>query len=209
VQLRERDREQRLQTDRMADVTRVKKELIDVRKDTLSGVTADLVEDGNFRHLLGTLKGPTATVYEGGMFLVDIVIPPNYPFVPPKMKFLTKIWHPNVSSVTGAICLDILKDQWSPALTIKTALVSLQALLSAPEPTDPQDAEVAKQFLNEPKVFEQTARHWTKSYATEAADVEKVENLVGMGFAEDKVKIALKLCAGDEGAALEKLLSGA
>lgn len=65
---------------------------------------------------------------------------PRYPFEPPKMRFETKIWHPNISSQTGAICLDILKDQWSPALTIKTALLSIQALLSAAEPTDPQVA---------------------------------------------------------------------
>lgn len=48
------------------------------------------------------------------------------------------VWHPNVSSQTGAICLDILKDQWSPALTIKTALLSVQSLLCSPEPSDPQ-----------------------------------------------------------------------
>ena len=60
----------------------------------------------------------------------------NTPFIPG--KFTTKVWHPNISSQTGAICLDILKDKWSPALTIKTALLSLQALLSAPEPDDPQ-----------------------------------------------------------------------
>ena len=54
------------------------------------------------------------------------------------MRFITKVWHPNVSSASGAICLDILKDQWSPALTLKTALLSLQALLSSPEPADPQ-----------------------------------------------------------------------
>ena len=62
----------------------------------------------------------------------------QYPFVPPKMRFTTKVWHPNVSSANGAICLDILKDQWSPALTLKTALLSLQALLSSPQPDDPQ-----------------------------------------------------------------------
>lgn len=50
------------------------------------------------------------------------------------MKFDTKLWHPNVSSVTGAICLDILKNEWTPALTIRTALISLQALMCAPVP---------------------------------------------------------------------------
>ena len=54
------------------------------------------------------------------------------------MRFITKVWHPNVSSANGAICLDILKEQWSPALSLKTALLSVQALLSSPEPDDPQ-----------------------------------------------------------------------
>ena len=54
------------------------------------------------------------------------------------MRFRSRVWHPNVSSANGAICLDILKDQWSPALTLKTALLSLQALLASPEPNDPQ-----------------------------------------------------------------------
>jgi len=62
----------------------------------------------------------------------------QYPFVPPIMRFRSRVWHPNVSSANGAICLDILKDQWSPALTLKTALLSLQALLASPEPNDPQ-----------------------------------------------------------------------
>ena len=122
------------------------------------------------------------------------------------MKFLTKIWHPNISSQTGAICLDILKDQWSPALTIKTALVSLQALLSAPEPRDPQDAEVAKQYLSSRETFEATARFWTETYATEASDKDKVDRLCAMGFSEEAVRKALEAAKGDEAGALEKLL---
>ena len=74
------------------------------------------------------------------------------------MKFDTKIWHPNISSVTGAICLDILKNEWTPALTIRTALISLQALMCAPEPNDPQDAEVAKQYKSNKPLFESTAK---------------------------------------------------
>merc|ERR1719251_121019 len=106
------------------------------------------------------------TVYEGGSFEVDIVIPQSYPFEPPKMKFMTKVWHPNVSSQTGAICLDILKNEWSPALTIRTALLSLQALLSTPEPDDPQDAEVAKQYIRQRPAFVEKAKEWTKNYAS-------------------------------------------
>lgn len=104
--------------------------------------------------------------------------------------------------------MDILKDQWSPALTIKTALVSLQALLSAPEPTDPQDAEVAKQYLASRETFEGTARFWTESYAMQGSDKDKIERLCGMGFGEEDVKKVLQQVNGDEAQALEKLLSG-
>lgn len=73
------------------------------------------------------------------------------------MKFDTKIYHPNISSQTGAICLDILKDAWSPILTLKSSLISLQSLLQSPEPNDPQDAEVANHFLKDPEGFKSTA----------------------------------------------------
>jgi ubiquitin-conjugating enzyme (huntingtin interacting protein 2) len=188
--------------------SRLKKELHDVQKDAdgTSGVTAHPIDPANLRELVGTLKGPKDTAYENGVFQISITIPPTYPFEPPKMKFITKIWHPNISSQTGAICLDILKDQWSPALTIKTALVSLQALLSAPEPTDPQDAEVAKQYLANRETFESTARFWTETYATEKSEDDKVERMMAMGFEKAAVLKALEATKGDEAAALEKLL---
>jgi ubiquitin-conjugating enzyme (huntingtin interacting protein 2) len=148
-----------------ADLTRLRKEMIDCGKDfEKSGVWAAPVGD-ELTHLRGRIRGPIDTAYEGGLFEVDIVIPRGYPFEPPKMKFMTSIWHPNVSSQTGAICLDILKTQWSPALTIKTALLSLQALLSAPEPDDPQDAQVASQYKKDYKGWVKTAKHWTDTYA--------------------------------------------
>ena len=106
---------------------------------------AKVVND-DIRHWKGKIFGPDDTPYFGGIFIIDITIPPDYPFKPPKMKFDTKVWHPNISSQTGAICLDILKNEWTPALTIRTALISLQALFCAPEPDDPQDAEVARMY---------------------------------------------------------------
>lgn len=84
------------------------------------------------------------------------------------------VWHPNISSQTGAICLDILKDQWSPALTIKTALLSLQALLCSPEPSDPQDAEVANMYQSNYEQFCSTARFWTECYAFPKESVQEV-----------------------------------
>ncbi|KAF8390705.1 hypothetical protein HHK36_025232 [Tetracentron sinense] len=134
----------------MVDFARVQKELSECNRDvTISGIRI-VPQSDNLLHLSGTIPGPIGTPYEGGTFKIDIILPDGYPFEPPKMQFITKVWHPNISSQNGAICLDILKDQWSPALTLKTALLSLQALLSAPEPDDPQDAVVAQQVLLSP-----------------------------------------------------------
>jgi len=137
---------------------------MEVKNDTLSGIDVDMVNDDN-NHLKGTFKGPPDTPYEGGRYSVDIRIPNEYPFRPPVMKFETRIWHPNVSSQTGAICLDTLSSAWSPVLTIKSALISLQSLLSSPEPKDPQDAEVASMYIRNHAEFEHVARNWAVKYA--------------------------------------------
>jgi ubiquitin-conjugating enzyme (huntingtin interacting protein 2) len=106
---------------------------------------------------------------------------------------------------------DILKDQWSPALTIKTAMLSLQALLSAPEPDDPQDAEVAAMYKSDIETFKNTAKFWTETYAfpREAGADAAVGRLCEMGFPEDQVKAALEKNGGNEEATLNALLSGA
>ena len=83
---------------------------------------------------------------------------------PPKVRFLTKIYHPNVDKL-GRICLDILKDKWSPALQIRTVLLSIQALMSAPNPDDPLDNNVADVWKNDEAKALETAREFTKNFA--------------------------------------------
>jgi len=128
------------------------------------------------------------------------------------VKFCTKIWHPNISSVTGAICLDILKDNWAAALTLRTVLLSLQALMSSPEPDDPQDAVVAGQFKKSLTVFNQTAKYWATKYASAAQDPgseceRKIQQVCEMGFSEDKAIEALSKQAWNLQAAVQELAS--
>jgi ubiquitin-conjugating enzyme (huntingtin interacting protein 2) len=149
--------------------SRIRKELEELSKDKTSGITVRPTSQDSIMGYTGTLQGPADTVYAGGQWQIEIKLPKNYPFEPPKMRFMTPLWHPNVSSQTGAICLDILKDgasgAWSPALTMRTALMSLQALMCAPEPKDPQDAQVATQYLNDRRGWEAKAREWTALHA--------------------------------------------
>jgi ubiquitin-conjugating enzyme (huntingtin interacting protein 2) len=130
------------------------------------------------------------------------------------MKFETKVYHPNISSVTGAICLDILKDNWTPILTLKSSLISLQSLFQSPEPNDPQDAEVAKHYISNLEGFKATAKHWTSIYATDNGDTPNdaqlygidestVKNFENMGFPRDKIievlrRLGLKTVSSDE-----------
>ena len=187
---------------------RIKKEYQDLQKEKNSNVKVKLV-DNDIRHWKGRIKGPIDTCYQGGIFDVDIVIPNEYPFKPPKMKFDTKIWHPNISSVTGAICLDILKNEWTPALTIRTALISLQALMCEPVPNDPQDAVVAKQYMSDIKLFNQTAKHWVEEYANPERNLQKkIKEITEMGFTEEQAKNALEQNNEDVEKAINFLVGG-
>jgi len=194
----------------MNPALRIKKEIDDIRRDAASGVSIEQ-DPSNPMHLTGQIKGPDDTPYARGAFGVDINIPPDYPFSPPKMKFTTRIWHPNISSVTGAICLDILKDQWSPALTMKTALLSLQVLLCAAEPNDPQDNEVATMYKTNLEKFKAVAAFWTECHATERGpdfpEHPAVRRLKDMGFEEALVRDALCQTKLNEDQAVENLLA--
>ncbi|KAK0597982.1 hypothetical protein LWI29_030495 [Acer saccharum] len=142
---------------------RILKELKDLQKDPPTSCSAGPVAEDMF-HWQATIMGPPDSPYSGGVFLVTIHFPPDYPFKPPKVAFRTKVFHPNINS-NGSICLDILKEQWSPALTISKVLLSICSLLTDPNPDDPLVPEIAHMYKTDRSKYETTARSWTQKYA--------------------------------------------
>ena len=142
---------------------RIVKELKDLQKDPPTSCSAGPVGEDMF-HWQATIMGPADSPYSGGVFMVAIHFPPDYPFKPPKVSFKTKVFHPNINS-NGSICLDILKEQWSPALTISKVLLSICSLLTDPNPDDPLVPEIAHMYKTDKNKYELTARAWTQKYA--------------------------------------------
>jgi|Transcript_45087 ubiquitin-conjugating enzyme E2 D/E len=144
---------------------RINKEYRDLQKDPPANTSAGPVNESDMFNWKATIMGPEDSPYAGGLFFLNIHFPTDYPFKPPKVQFTTKIFHPNINS-NGGICLDILKDQWSPALTISKVLLSICSLLTDPNPDDPLVPEIAQMYKKDRKKFDETAKQWTRKYAT-------------------------------------------
>ena len=142
---------------------RLQKEVTEIQKDTPVNCSAGPNNNDLF-NWEATIIGPTETPYEGGIFKLKILFPADYPFKPPKITFETPIYHPNINS-NGGICLDILKDQWSPALNITKVLLSICSLLDEPNPDDPLVPEIAQLFKSNKAEFTRLAREHTIKHA--------------------------------------------
>jgi len=142
---------------------RIQRELQELGRDPPANCSAGPMGDDLF-HWQATIMGPEESPYCGGVFFLDIHFPADYPFKPPKVTFTTRIYHCNINS-NGGICLDILKDNWSPALTISKVLLSVCSLLTDPNPADPLVPEIAQQLKSNLAQHDATARDWTAKYA--------------------------------------------
>ena len=143
---------------------RILKETQRLQKEPVPKILCAPMTD-NPRHFMAVMQGPDGTCYAGGHFNLEMFLPADYPMAPPKVRFLTKIYHPNVDKV-GRICLDILKDQWSPALTTSKVLLSICSLLTDPNPDDPLDGRIAQEFKEDRAAHDRKAALWTSRYAT-------------------------------------------
>ena len=147
----------------MSAAQRISKELENLKADPPANCSAGPVDNDIF-HWQATIMGPADSPYQEGIFIMNIKFPEDYPFKPPKVTFETKIYHPNIN-LSGGICLDILKDQWSPALTVSKVLLSICSLLCDPNPGDPLVPEIAHLYINDREKYNTTAQLWTIQFA--------------------------------------------
>ena len=148
----------------MTALSRINKELRNITKNLPDNCSA---------HPSGTdiyewqahITGPSDTPYAGGTFFLNIHLPKEYPMRPPKVTLQTRIYHCNINQ-NGVISLDILSDNWTPALSIATILISITSLLSEPNPDNPLVPEISRIYKVDKVQHDQRAKEWTEKYAS-------------------------------------------
>jgi ubiquitin-protein ligase len=150
----------------MATNQRINNEIKNINKFVSDNETSMFILDDptDLYNLSGSIYGPVDTPYHGYMFNISIKIPKEYPFKSPDIKFTTPILHPNID-MSGRICLDTLQDKWTPANTICATLISINSLLSDPNPSSPLNAEIAKKFTNNKADYKKTIKDHCKKNA--------------------------------------------
>lgn len=144
---------------------RIQKEYKDIQKECPNTISAKPASDENMHVWKASIAGPENSPYENGVFDLEITFPTDYPFKPPKIKFVTKIYHPNING-EGYICLDILKETaWSPVLTILKVLLSISSLLTDPNANDPLFSEAASLYKNDRKKYNEVVKEHTEKHA--------------------------------------------
>ncbi|XP_046338739.1 ubiquitin-conjugating enzyme E2 T-like [Haliotis cracherodii] len=163
-------------------------------------------KDDKIDHLEAQIVGGEGTPYEGGIFKLEIQIPERYPFEPPKVRYVTPIYHPNIDN-GGRICLDTLKmppkGAWKPCLNVGTVLTSLQLLMAEPNPEDPLMTDISNEFKYNRALYNARAKEWTEKHAMQKTkpvvsedilkEPENTNSSIGKGKdASDNVSSGLK-----------------
>ncbi|CAH0487697.1 unnamed protein product [Peronospora farinosa] len=140
---------------------RLTKELAALEQNSPDWCSVSAV-DNDLMHWNAMLAGPENSPYSGGVFNLDLVFPIEYPFKAPKVRFLTRVYHPNVKSQSGEICADIINENWAPTLNVLHCLTAIKQILEQPDMDNPLEPEIAKQMHENKTDFEKTALEWTE-----------------------------------------------
>lgn len=137
---------------KISNLRRIQNEVKDIVNDSSTNcIQIKMISDNIYKYI-AEISGPIDSLYEGYKFKLSIDLSDDYPFSPPSIKFLTPIKHLNINS-TGNICLDLLKDNWKPLLSIKSILMSIILLLSEPNISDPLDSDLAVIYRTNKKEY--------------------------------------------------------
>ncbi|KAK9901619.1 hypothetical protein WJX75_005155 [Coccomyxa subellipsoidea] len=146
--------------------TRLVKELKELSRSGSDDIILE-PDDSNIHKWKAYVKGPNGTPYQGGVFQLNIRVPDQYPLVPPAVQYHTKIFHPNVHFKTGEICLDILKNAWSPAWTLQSTCQAIVALMSDAAPDSPLNCDAGNLLrAGDVRGYNALAHMYTAEHAT-------------------------------------------
>ncbi|KAK9317805.1 ubiquitin-conjugating enzyme/RWD-like protein [Lipomyces starkeyi] len=156
--------------------TILRRQLREISRNGIPGISAGLVDDNIYQWEV-LLIGPDDTLYEGGFFKARLSFPEEYPLQPPKMRFETAMWHPNVYQ-DGNVCISILHppgedkygyedagERWLPVHSPETILLSVIAMLSSPNPDSPANIDAARELREDYPTFKKRVRKLVRESA--------------------------------------------
>ncbi|TEB22480.1 ubiquitin conjugating enzyme [Coprinellus micaceus] len=162
----------------------LRRQLAELTKKPVEGFSAGLVDESNLYEWEVMIIGPPDTLYEGGFFKARLSFPPEFPLQPPKMKFITPMWHPNIYA-DGSVCISILHapgedqygyedagERWMPVHTVESILLSVISLLSSEKPNldSPANVDAAKEVRTEFDAYKKKVRRLVRRSAEEIYD---------------------------------------
>ncbi|KAF8486991.1 ubiquitin-conjugating enzyme [Russula ochroleuca] len=160
----------------------LRRQLTEITKHPLEGFSAGLVDESNLYEWDVMIIGPPDTLYEGGFFKARLTFPPEYPDLPPKMRFITHMWHPNIYP-NGDVCISILHapgddqygyedagERWMPVHSVSSILLSVISLLSSENPNldSPANVDAAKEVRTDLAAYKKKVRRLVRRTAEEA-----------------------------------------
>ncbi|XP_042508394.1 ubiquitin-conjugating enzyme E2-17 kDa-like isoform X1 [Macadamia integrifolia] len=136
---------------------RLMSDLKSIINEPPEGCSASPMSDDNLFVWSATIFGPEETPWEGGVFGLRLIFGDNYPEKPPRVRFTSEIFHPNVYH-DGTLCMDIIQDAWSPCHNVSTILTSIQSLLTDPNPASPANPEAAQLYQHDIQAYNKRVR---------------------------------------------------
>lgn len=146
---------------------------MDVKKLIMSSYSVHLPDPQCMSDFTVKFHGPKETSYEGGVWNVHVMLPPDYPYKSPSIGFSNRLYHPNVDERSGSVCLDVINQTWSPMFDLVNIFeVFLPQLLRYPNASDPLNSDAASHFLDNEEAYNCKVREYVQKYASDEKQLQ-------------------------------------